>query len=447
MKDSKEYRSGVITVDNHNYVFHANGYRFTFMDSDADSRNDNTIPASEDGFIYGRLHDGHDIGIYVGQTKDFSIYRSRPLITGAYCVFNNFIEDADTTGIWGIEFCGGTLNTLLDRSSNSWNFTEDGKITIDNLDISHTYQINHDDEQWLMVIGAHSKCSSGIKGISITDSGVYLRIVFPSKKTVGDFLRVHAVIKEMLSFMAFRKNVGFDEIYFLRAKDEYSFNQHCAQAYIRNDEPFTSKSWYKSISFDDLGEHVSSLMELMLQHTDNESSYMLGFLPQNDNDVMRMSPMRLREVCSALECELNFVKDLKGDEEQNLCDLIKQIKKIIKDHRKGPSRLSDKTYDVIHGSMDHWSLATADRIYLLYQRYEDIIINMVDCHLTIGADEINKFVKFRNNVTHGRHRIVDEVVGVTAIVLQGLVYCCMLTRIGMDRQQLKMICSERRLLY
>ena len=369
------------------------------------------------------------------------------LITGAYCVFNSFIEDTDTTGIWGIEFCGGTLNALLDRSSNSWNFTEDGKITIDNLDISHTYRINHDNEQWLMVIGAHSKCNSGIKGISITDSGVYLRIVFPSKKTIGDFLKVHAVIKEMLSFMTFRKNVGFDEIYFLRAKDEYGFNQLCAQVYIRNDESFTSKGWYKSISFDDLGEHVSNLMELMLQHTDNESSYMLGFLPQNDNDVMRMSPMRLREVCSALECELNFVNDLKKDEEQNLCDLIKQIKRIIKEHRKGPSRLSDKTYDVIHGSMDHWSLATADRIYILYQRYEDIIINMVDCHLTIGADEINKFVKFRNNVTHGRHRIVDEVVGVTAIALQGLVYCCMLTRIGIDRQQLKMICSERRLLY
>ena len=65
----------------------------------------------------------------------------------------------------------------------------------------------------------------------------------------------------------------------------------------------------------------------------------------------------------------------------------------------------------------------------------------------IGVDEINRLVKYRNSITHGRHRIIDEDIGVTAYILQGLVYCCILTRIGMDRETIKSLLVERRTLF
>ncbi len=69
---------------------------------------------------------------------------------------------------------------------------------------------------------------------------------------------------------------------------------------------------------------------------------------------------------------------------------------------------------------------------------------MVNVYQAIGAEEINQFVKFRNNVTHGRYRIIDTVVGSTAIALQGAVYCCLLGRIGFDWQQLEKLCAEKK---
>ena len=446
MKDPKEYRSGVIIGKEHNYVFHSEGYCFTFMDSEVNSHNLNPITPTKDGFILGKLHDGHDIGIYVGQTKDFPILSHRQVITGVYYEYSSFLDITDPTSLWGIEFCGGTLNMLLDRSKSSFDFA-DGKIVVDNATINNDYTLQCENEEWTISIGSMPRFSNGVSGLSVRDSGVYIRILFPTKKTVGDFLRIHSIVREMISFMTFRRNVGFDEIHFLKQKDDYGFNQRCAQVFVRNDEPLTSKGWFRSITFDDFGDNLPNLFKFMFCHNDSEASYMLGFLPQNDNEVMKMSPMRLREVCSALECELSFVADLKPDEEQNLTELVKEIKKLIKTHRKGSSRLSDKTYDVIHGSIEHWSLALSDRIYLLYQQYEDIIINMIDTRIVIGAEEINKFVKFRNNITHGRHRIIDQTVGTTAAVLQGLVYCCLLTRLGIERDNLETICTERRLLY
>ena len=445
MKDQNEYRSGIITSENRNHVFHANGYTFTFMDSVANSRDMNTLIPSPDGFIYGKLHDGHDIGIYIGKQKEFPIYRNRRLITGAYYVMQHQSDNSDIAGLWGVEFCGGTLNALLNRSQKSCDYAGDDKIVVDDPDITRTYTLNVGSEVWHLTIGAHSKWSSGVNGVHVNDAGVHLRIVFPCKKTEGEFFNIHTAFKELLSFLTFRKNVGFDEIYFLNATDEYGYNMRRAQVYIRNDETITSKDWFQCISFDDLGSCLPALVDLMLRN--NEKDYMLGFLPQNDTNVMRMSPMRLREVCSALECELSFVDGLQATEEKNLSELIKQVKSLVKAHRSTSSRLHDKTYDVIFGSINHWSLAAADQIYLLYRRYEDILINITNASHDIGVDEINRLVKYRNSITHGRHRIIDEDIGVTAYILQGLVYCCILTRIGMDRETIKSLLVERRTLF
>ena len=59
----------------------------------------------------------------------------------------------------------------------------------------------------------------------------------------------------------------------------------------------------------------------------------------------------------------------------------------------------------------------------------------------ICDSDIKAFVKYRNDITHGRHRILDEIIAVTAHVLAGLVYCCLLNRIGMERSQILDLCK------
>ena len=54
----------------------------------------------------------------------------------------------------------------------------------------------------------------------------------------------------------------------------------------------------------------------------------------------------------------------------------------------------------------------------------------------LTEDNINKFVKYRNDITHGQHRVMDLQIAETGFALQGLVYCCLLKRIGFNYEEI-----------
>lgn len=65
---------------------------------------------------------------------------------------------------------------------------------------------------------------------------------------------------------------------------------------------------------------------------------------------------------------------------------------------------------------------------------------------SIDYDDINNFVKYRNSITHGRYKVLDEKIAFTAVILEGLVYCCILTRIGMEERQIISMIRNGKLL-
>ena len=65
----------------------------------------------------------------------------------------------------------------------------------------------------------------------------------------------------------------------------------------------------------------------------------------------------------------------------------------------------------------------------------------------ISDEQIQKFVKYRNKITHGSWKVLDEEVAVTAYVLQGLVYCSILKRMGLSQEKIIQLCQNNKLLY
>ena len=59
------------------------------------------------------------------------------------------------------------------------------------------------------------------------------------------------------------------------------------------------------------------------------------------------------------------------------------------------------------------------------------------CEFTITSKNIEDFVKARNNITHNGFVGISDEVAVTAFMLRALVYCCTLTRLGMDTRRIK----------
>ena len=107
-------------------------------------------------------------------------------------------------------------------------------------------------------------------------------------------------------------------------------------------------------------------------------------------------------------------------------------------------KLADRTYDLIQGSMTHWSMSASDRIKALFHMYDEEMKLLNETHYLFGDDEIQAFVKYRNEITHGSYRVLDPKVAHTTHLLAGLVYCCVLTRVGIPREKIAKWCEEGR---
>ena len=104
-----------------------------------------------------------------------------------------------------------------------------------------------------------------------------------------------------------------------------------------------------------------------------------------------------------------------------------------------------KTYGLIEGSMGHWSMSASDQIKALFHIYQEEMDLINDPEDSYGDDEIDYFVKYRNDITHGSYRVMDLKIARMAYLLTHLVYCSVLTRIGVPRKQITKLCQENRL--
>lgn len=129
---------------------------------------------------------------------------------------------------------------------------------------------------------------------------------------------------------------------------------------------------------------IKEMHSIVSADKEGNSTYLFDFCAGDDKNVYVLSNDKVKNICSSFECKLDFIKDLKDEEYESLKDLILQIKKVIKNHRKSISRLEDKTYDMIGSSMSYWGMANSRKIFLLYfrnQSYMDVFRKRKICHV------------------------------------------------------------------
>lgn len=79
-----------------------------------------------------------------------------------------------------------------------------------------------------------------------------------------------------------------------------------ASVCIEQDFELTKKSYLQNICFEDLDDAIPELFRIFYDSENRKPSYSLGFFPENDNKINHMSDSKIREICSGVECELNF---------------------------------------------------------------------------------------------------------------------------------------------
>lgn len=439
MKDTNTPRMGVIYNGEKPLNFYLDDYNVTFMNTDFSQTK------LEGPFVFGQTYNHQEIAIYKGQ-EPMTFRGVQRICTAAYIIATYNCLETQWDTFDSIEFVGGTLNALFSCSALKQEWQEQ-RIYFDIQKDERQYSFTIDDCSCNIIIYSSFRETVGFGGNSISNNQVHFQLEFGSPQPLLSLFEYIQKVKDILAFMCFRQNVGFDEINLHRNENYFS----AMRVYLKENYENTEKVQIKNITFHDLKEKVGNLASIIFNSQERTPSYELSFIPKTDKDALWMSDDRIRLICSALECELAHITDLNEAENGNLKGLIRLVKKVVKYHERTANRLSRKTYDVVYSSISHWSMSASDRICALYHRYEREMASIAErTHCSqatlIDDKEIAEFVKYRNNITHGSFRVINHEIATTAFWLQGLVYCSILTRIGMSSDEINTLCREWKIL-
>lgn len=451
MKDKESYRTGVIPCDERNLTFFLQDFCFHIMSSqnpDFFSNDLATLKSNSDNVVYCITHDNHDLAIITGR-YEHSVYNAMNLITDAYIVCENNIQPSPHNPRFlfdSIEFYGGTLSKVFTPSSIS--IESDGHSSkLTPVDDSIRFTFKYGSVICTACISSGVKERYAISGTRIDNQNIRLQLKFDTRQTINEIMFHYHKICKLLSFMTFRSNVDFDKVSLIQHPEAENSLPLKWNLYYKCEKDCSNKPIMHCLSFHDLKDNIANLFNLIYSSTEKKPSYLLDFIPENDSSFGHINNDTIKAVCSALECELEFSEISSDEESQKIQQLAEQIKQLVKEHRTSASPLSPKSYDKIFGSIRHWSMATSDQINQLYLQHHQALLNLpVRVNTLLSAEDISAFVSYRNDITHGRYRVSNQRIAETTFVLEGLVYCCLLARIGLKENVIERLCQSRKIL-
>ena len=386
------------------------------------------------GYIVGRTTEGRYIYIY--SHCDIHVHRKATLNTWLYIVSSRpALEQFE-----GVSFRSGILNKLFYKSALEFDYDDSSYKKVKYKDDKEIYSLTNDKIKGMLSISSMVCESMSVeKGDSLATTGTELSLAFDEPKDIQIFPQIYGYVMNLCQFMAFRKNIGFETIVLEEKNDMYPgmYNEK-AQCYVRSEyASFTAKSIVSCLTFNILGRCVDGLLSSIVDNKPKKPQFNLGYIPENDKDVNIVTGIKIRELCSALESEMELAK-ITVDQEAEFEKLLQQLRDIVKAHRDGENPITDpKAYDYILGSLGHLTGALADRIEKCFIMYQPLMGEWV------SRRQIDELVRYRNTITHGSFMQLNGELAETTYVLMKLVYCCVLKRIGMQDEQIKDVMQRR----
>jgi len=410
-----------------NISFVLDGFQCVFFNADPKPKTFTILPQNQ-GFILVRTTGRKYLYIYSNQ--DLKVWNELKLNTWVYFI-SSF---PDITTYKAICFKGGILNKLFFQSSVIFESTGTAETMVKYHDDSLTYHLSNKKIKGNISIHSNPHEHMSVEdGDSILTGGAHLEIVFEEEKEIQDFLEIFGYILNMCQFMTFRRNIRFEEI---TLKDKCNrfpeLMDSIAECHIYYDHTQdTDKIFHNCLTFNTLGICVTNLLDSIVNNKPKKPCFNIGFIPEDDKNATYITSIKIREVCSALESEMELSK-IQVQQENAFEELVKKLKEIVIEDRDGVHSLTDpKAYDYILGTLRHLSGALADRIEKCFLEYQPLIGEY------ISREEIDELVKYRNTITHGNFMPLDNKLAETTFVLIKLVYCCILKRIGLSDKIIK----------
>lgn len=442
MRNNQQIVKGIINVGEEKVVFFAIDFCITLMKV-TDFENEIVIKPDENGYIWGETYDDRFIAIQY--ENDITLRKSIIINTWSYIISDKFLFKDVIKHFVGIQFCNGVISSIYPCGAikEDYCLSKNGKIVYNYIDDSRKFNVllNGLETKWAFGSIVRQKESLS-KGFSLNNSESVLRITFDEPQSVLLVNALYSIIEKMCKFLVFRNNISFDNIFLLYEYKDQIYKSF-AEVYIDYPELYHVREVTQVIPISALDDEVLKNTIMAIADEGNNKGLPLSILPENDQNVFAFDIQRIKNICSALEMELQM-SGVAIEIDSELKELINDVKMVVKEYRHHTVNISDKTFNYIFGNISFWQNPLAERVWNGWKQHEKKISPFLKrYYLEISESDINKFVKTRNNATHNGLMSFEDSVGTTSFALLSLIYSCTLTRLGMDEETIMEIMGKR----
>ena len=435
--------TGVVDGTDNQILFCSDGYQFTFMTNSIPAFGEIITQHTDAGIVFATTHDGRKIAIFTGG-RDLNLRPTCNMKTGLYVISERSVQDSEIKCFRTISFMGGALKQLHQTWTIKNEKADKNNMRLEQRHEKTTYAFSTDEFSCDVSIGFSESWHTDKSSFNLNND-LTLSLAFDRDQPISSLPIHYQKVCSLISFLTGQTENHIDTILLTPSLDSPDWSRKTLSVHFyENDEAALINQTRIPIGL--VGESVASLLGLFYNSQEKQPSYSLGFIPQKDEERFFVTNDRIRSVCSALECEASF--DDYADlpiRKMVLDELCKNAKELVKDHKKKyvtMGILSQRTYDSIYGSINFWSASAFDRFSYLYKKYEKMLKNIpILWDYSFSDEDISALIKYRNSITHGRYGIISDQVARATLVMEHLVYCCLLHRVGVSDQNIEEICK------
>lgn len=436
--------TGVVDGTDNQILFCSDGYQFTFMTNSIPAFGEIITQHTDAGIVFATTHDGRKIAIFTGG-RDLNLRPTCNMKTGLYVISERSVQDSEIKCFRTISFMGGALKQLHQTWTIKNEKADKNNMHLEQRHEKTTYAFSTDEFSCDVSIGFSESWHTDKSSFNLNND-LTLSLAFDRDQAISTLPLHYRQVSRLVSFLTGQTENHIDTILLTPSLDSPEWSRKALSVHSwENDEAEIKNKTCISIGL--VGEGVASLLGLFYNSQEKQPSYSLGFIPKKDEERFFVTADRVRAVCSALECEASFddYADL-PERKEAIVELCKNAKKLVKHHKKKYAKtgiISQRTYDSIYGSINFWSASAFDRFSYLYKKYEKMLMNIpILWDYSFSDEDISALIKYRNSITHGRYGIISDQVARATLVMEHLVYCCLLHRVGVPDQNIEEICKQ-----
>lgn len=422
---------GYINLQGKKYAFALDGFVGRIFNGVSGFRFNEKIKLPD--ILYGVTDNNYNIALSVqGSTKSVNCIR---FSVDYYAIGTANLRFYDLSKFDSIEFIGGTGNCILDPEliyppyEFEDNMYENGcSIKFRPLkDVSKKYKISIKGTNCTFKSTISPYSDRKANKLGITNSVISLK--FENEQPLKKFSDYYFMLTKISSILVRQQNVEFDKIMCYFKDEQYTGS---ANIYVNHGfKDIVDKKPIRTISLRSIDRVFINFIEII-----DSEDFSINFLPKNNSDAHYVTYDSLKNICTALEFEFSKSK-IKKEKEAIIVNLIKKVKKVVKEYKTENPDLTDKAYQSITGSLSKWTFPATEQFYALYEASKTVVDKiLVQKNLEITEPLIQSLVKCRNEITHGNKPKLTTEIANTSYSMIILIYVSLFKRIGLTDDEI-----------